>query len=159
MNFFLAVLEFKLKVSHLVGRCSVTLPSLFYVGYFQHRVSRTVCQGWLWTSILLISATSVARIIVWSLVFLRQGLSVAQADFQLVFKDSGITGVHHQTQLNWFFKWIGLLFSHELPYVSVTTQWLSYNCQKLEAIRYPSVGWASITVTSGWHWKRNRAFL
>jgi hypothetical protein len=36
--------------------------SLFCVGYFQDRVSQTICLGWLQTAILLISASSVARI-------------------------------------------------------------------------------------------------
>jgi hypothetical protein len=34
-----------------------------YVEYFQDRVSQTVCPGCLWTVILLISASWVARII------------------------------------------------------------------------------------------------
>jgi hypothetical protein len=35
---------------------------LFCVGYFQDRVSWTICLGWLRTSIFLISASQVARI-------------------------------------------------------------------------------------------------
>jgi hypothetical protein len=31
------------------------------MGFFQDRVSWTICLGWLWTSILLISASRVAR--------------------------------------------------------------------------------------------------
>jgi hypothetical protein len=40
-----------------------TLPTLFCDGFFWDRVSRTICQGWLWTMILQISASWVARII------------------------------------------------------------------------------------------------
>jgi hypothetical protein len=36
---------------------------LLCVGYFQGRVSQTICPGWSWTVILLISASWVARII------------------------------------------------------------------------------------------------
>jgi hypothetical protein len=38
-------------------------PVLFLWRIFQDRVSRTICPGWLWTMILLISASWVARII------------------------------------------------------------------------------------------------
>jgi hypothetical protein len=44
-----------------ISTTSATLPALF--GYFQHRVLWTVCLGWLWTLILLISASWIARII------------------------------------------------------------------------------------------------
>jgi hypothetical protein len=63
--FFLAVLEFELRASHLLGRHSATwatLQALFSVGYFWDRVLRTICPGWLRTLILLISASWVARI-------------------------------------------------------------------------------------------------
>jgi hypothetical protein len=59
-NFFL-VLGFKLNASHLLGRCSTTW-SLFFVGFFRDRFSQTVCPGWLQISILLMSASWVARI-------------------------------------------------------------------------------------------------
>jgi hypothetical protein len=66
---FLAALEFELKASHLLGRHSYsyclshpTSPFLWWV-FLRDRVSRTVCLGWLWTVILLISASWVARII------------------------------------------------------------------------------------------------
>jgi hypothetical protein len=39
-----------------------TPPALFCEGCFQVRVSWTICPGWLWTSILLISAAWVPRI-------------------------------------------------------------------------------------------------
>jgi hypothetical protein len=39
-----------------------TSPFYVCVRYFQDRVSRTICSGWLWTLILLISASWVARI-------------------------------------------------------------------------------------------------
>jgi hypothetical protein len=64
--FFFLVLGFKLRASHLQVRCSttwVTPPALFCDGYFQDRVSWTICLGWLWATILLISASWVARII------------------------------------------------------------------------------------------------
>jgi hypothetical protein len=39
-----------------------TPPILFCEGFFQDRVSQTICPGWLQTTILLISASWVARI-------------------------------------------------------------------------------------------------
>jgi hypothetical protein len=39
-----------------------TTLALFYDRFFQDRVSWTICLGWLWTMILLISASWVARI-------------------------------------------------------------------------------------------------
>jgi hypothetical protein len=63
--FFLVVLAFELNASRLLGRHSTpwATPSvLFCVGYFQNRVSWTICPGWLQTLILLISASHVARI-------------------------------------------------------------------------------------------------
>jgi hypothetical protein len=39
-----------------------TPPALFDDGFFQDRVSRTICPCWLWTMILLISASWVVRI-------------------------------------------------------------------------------------------------
>jgi hypothetical protein len=57
------VLWFELMASHLVGRRSTTwATALFCVGYFWDRVSKTICLGWLWTWILLISVSWVARI-------------------------------------------------------------------------------------------------
>jgi hypothetical protein len=46
----------------LLGTASLPLEPLFYVGYFENRVSWTICSGWPWTLILLISASGVARI-------------------------------------------------------------------------------------------------
>jgi hypothetical protein len=63
-GFFFSVLEFELSSSCLLGRHSITwatLPTLFCVGYFPDG-SRTVCLGWLQITILLISASWVARI-------------------------------------------------------------------------------------------------
>jgi hypothetical protein len=40
----------------------VTPPILFCDGFFWDRVSRTICLGWLWTTILLISTSWIARI-------------------------------------------------------------------------------------------------
>jgi hypothetical protein len=42
---------------------SVTLTTLLLWRVFQDRVSQTLCPDWLWTAILLISATWIARII------------------------------------------------------------------------------------------------
>jgi hypothetical protein len=39
-----------------------TLPAHFLKGFFQDRVSWTICLGWLWTAILLISTSWAARI-------------------------------------------------------------------------------------------------
>jgi hypothetical protein len=39
-----------------------TTPALFVMGFFQARVTQTICLGWLWTTVLLISASWVARI-------------------------------------------------------------------------------------------------
>jgi hypothetical protein len=61
-----AVLEVELRASHLLGRHStswVTPPSPFFcVEYFQNKVLWIICQGWLQTSIFLISASWVAKI-------------------------------------------------------------------------------------------------
>jgi hypothetical protein len=62
---FFAVLGLELKASHLLGRHSTTWairPAFFYIGYFQDRVLRTICPGWLGTLIFLISASWVAKI-------------------------------------------------------------------------------------------------
>jgi hypothetical protein len=59
-------LRFDLRASRLLGRhssISTTLPALFCVGYFQDRVSWTICLGWPRTIIFLISASWVPRII------------------------------------------------------------------------------------------------
>jgi hypothetical protein len=64
--FFLSVLGFEFRASHLLVRCFnnwTTLSALFPVGYFWDRLSRAICPGWLWTVVLLISAFQVARII------------------------------------------------------------------------------------------------
>jgi hypothetical protein len=56
----------ELLVSHLLGRCSTTwptLPVLFCVEYLPDRVFWTICPGWLQTMILLISDSWAARII------------------------------------------------------------------------------------------------
>jgi hypothetical protein len=59
------VLGFEHRVLHLPGRCSITWvtcqPGFFCVGYFRDRVSWTIYLGWLWTVILLVSASQVAR--------------------------------------------------------------------------------------------------
>jgi hypothetical protein len=63
--FFLVVLGSEVKTSCLPGRPSTiwaTLLALFCDGYFRNRVLRTICSGWLWTVILLISDSWVARI-------------------------------------------------------------------------------------------------
>jgi hypothetical protein len=51
--------------SCLLGRYSITVaipPAVLYVEYFRGKVSQTICLGWPPTFILLISASSVARI-------------------------------------------------------------------------------------------------
>jgi hypothetical protein len=60
---FLAALRFELRTSGLLGRCSWAIPTvLFCAAYFWDRVLWTICLGWLQTTILLISASWVARI-------------------------------------------------------------------------------------------------
>jgi hypothetical protein len=60
--FFLVGLGSELRASHLQSRCSltsVTPPVHFASGYFgDWGVSRTICQDWSWTMILLISTCS-----------------------------------------------------------------------------------------------------
>jgi hypothetical protein len=63
--FFLVVLGSELRASHLLGRWSITwaTPSaLFCDGFFQDRVWRTICLGWLQTETLLISTSWVPKI-------------------------------------------------------------------------------------------------
>jgi hypothetical protein len=57
--FFLAVMGLKLRAFPL----SHSTSPIFCDRVFQDRVLRTSCPGWLWTAILLISASWVARII------------------------------------------------------------------------------------------------
>jgi hypothetical protein len=68
--YFLSVLGFELRASCLLGS-PLLLEPLYHLRhstshvlccFFQNRVSQTVCLGWLWTVILLISASWVARI-------------------------------------------------------------------------------------------------
>jgi hypothetical protein len=65
---YLVILGFDFRASHFLGRHStwVIPPALFCIGCFQDRVSWTICQGWLWTVVLLISASWVARLQVWA---------------------------------------------------------------------------------------------
>jgi hypothetical protein len=49
-------------VSHTCSTTSATPPALLYVGYFQDRVSRTICLSWLRAVTLLISASPGVRI-------------------------------------------------------------------------------------------------
>jgi hypothetical protein len=58
--FFFTVLDFELR-TYMLSHST----SLFFVcvmGLFRDRISRTICPGWLRTTILLISASWVARI-------------------------------------------------------------------------------------------------
>jgi hypothetical protein len=55
--------------------------SPFFVCYFQDRVSQTICPGWLRTTVLLIAASQVARII---------GVSHWHPALLLVFKEKSI---------------------------------------------------------------------
>jgi hypothetical protein len=65
---FLAVLQFELRASRLLGllsRCSTTWATCqpcFMLGFFEI-VSQIICPGWLWTAILLISVSWLAKII------------------------------------------------------------------------------------------------
>jgi hypothetical protein len=46
---FFVILELECRALHLLGRCStdwVTPPALSCVGYFQDRISWTICLGW-----------------------------------------------------------------------------------------------------------------
>jgi hypothetical protein len=52
--FFFVVLGVKLRAYTTLW---AILPAVFCDGFFQDRVSWTVCLGWLWTMILLISAS------------------------------------------------------------------------------------------------------
>jgi hypothetical protein len=64
--YYFVVLEFELRASCWLGRCSTTwatLPAFFCDGYFQDRVSWTICTGWPHSAIFLISASQVAMII------------------------------------------------------------------------------------------------
>jgi hypothetical protein len=56
------VLEFELRALCRHATTWATLPALFYIEYFQVRVLGTICLGWPRTTILLISASQVARI-------------------------------------------------------------------------------------------------
>jgi hypothetical protein len=59
------VLEFELRTSNLLDKSSTTWatpPAFFYDGYFQDKILQTICPWWLRTTILLISASYVARI-------------------------------------------------------------------------------------------------
>jgi hypothetical protein len=58
--FFFSILGFELWAYTLTPWA--ILPDLFCDGFFQDRVSRTICLDWLWTAVLLISASWVARI-------------------------------------------------------------------------------------------------
>jgi hypothetical protein len=67
--FFFYSTGFDLRASHVLGRCPTTWATsaspvffLFFF-FFWDRVLRTICTGWLWTAVLLISVSWVARII------------------------------------------------------------------------------------------------
>jgi hypothetical protein len=63
--FFFGSIKVWTQASHLLGSCSTTWPTppaLFCKGFFQNRVSRTICQGWFPSKIFLISASQVVRI-------------------------------------------------------------------------------------------------
>jgi hypothetical protein len=57
--FFLAALGFELRASCLSYSTS---PFLWFFFFFQDRVSKTICRGWLRTTILLISTSWEARL-------------------------------------------------------------------------------------------------
>jgi hypothetical protein len=56
--FFFVVLELELRTSTLRHSTS----PFFVMGFFQDRVLWTICSGWLWNIILLVSASLVGRI-------------------------------------------------------------------------------------------------
>jgi hypothetical protein len=56
--FVFALLGFEFRAYTL----SHSTSPFFVMGFFQNKVLQTICQGWLWTSGLLISASWVARI-------------------------------------------------------------------------------------------------
>jgi hypothetical protein len=88
----------------------VTPPALFCDGLFQDRVLRTICQGWLRTAFLLISASWVARITgmsywrqatlvilkMWSFKLFALGWSWTLILLISVFQAASIAGVSHQ---------------------------------------------------------------
>jgi hypothetical protein len=57
--FVLSVLGFEIKAYTL----SHSSNPFFCIGYFQDRVLQTICSGWPWTTVLLISVSWVVRII------------------------------------------------------------------------------------------------
>jgi hypothetical protein len=63
---YLLVLGFELRALCMLSRHSTTwatLPALFCVGDFWDKVLWTICQGWPWAEIFLISVSWIARII------------------------------------------------------------------------------------------------
>jgi hypothetical protein len=113
--FILAVLGFELRAYTLSHSTSLILCWVF----FQGRVSWTICPGWLWTSILLISASWVA----------------------------GITGMSHQNpiglfRLTWSFRQSSRDWLHTrcwpfitiLEWPRVTASFLWHLCSTKEAI-------------------------
>jgi hypothetical protein len=63
--FFLAALGLELRASHLLGllgRWSITCATLFVLGFFKIGIHELLASGWLWTTVLPISASWVARI-------------------------------------------------------------------------------------------------
>jgi hypothetical protein len=122
--FFLAVLEFELSASCLLGRHSTTwatLPenTIFCVGYFQDRVLWTLCPGWPQTMILLISASWVTRIISMSY-WHPAGMSFFQFIGMLLWK--------------WNFRWcnkihvcLGLNFNWSIFQTNTIVRWHSVN--------------------------------
>jgi hypothetical protein len=81
-----------------------TPPTLFYDRYFQDSVSQTICPGWLWTTILLISASGVARITGVSHlaqeIFLKRKSSLRSSFFLLTRWSTGSRGRNHVPMLN-----------------------------------------------------------
>jgi hypothetical protein len=64
--FFFGCLGVELRTSCLVGRYATTRATCqpcFVLSTFQIGSCRTICRGWLWAMILLISASWIARII------------------------------------------------------------------------------------------------
>jgi hypothetical protein len=100
------ILGFDLRSSHLLGRGSITWVTpltLFGIMYFQDRVLHTVCPGWLRTTILLISASWIARI---------TGTSHQDLCFPIFFYGPTIKETTCNVNNRKVIAWVCLLFSN-----------------------------------------------
>jgi hypothetical protein len=111
------------------------------MGYFSDRSSWTICPDWLWTAILLISASWVAK----------------------------ITGVSHQRPVGFYFlnlssaMWIGLASGtlYSCPVAAMNTNLMTQN--STVSFSYTSRGWKSETSAIGlkskWQQEGRMCFL